>query len=108
MVLCVVLGPETGERTACVSGRHMTFIKGYKGHGSLFAQPEDAEVVLRDYVKGSLKRFAVSGDHTELAGAWGENGYIALPGAEDIKNFRVVPMVVTPDFTNEITMPEKK
>lgn len=94
------LCPNTGHRLPCISSRHMSFGEP-DAAPALFAQAKNIVKVLRDYKKNAIEHYAAQGYRHCLAG----NQQGELPTADDpsLKDFRIVPVILTPDFANEET-----
>ena len=99
--------PETGRHYACVSGRHMEFVHA-DDHvadsvcGALFDRAENAQAAIRAFGRIKIEQQVAAGHPPRFATLWNEGTqeWDPLPGSDDpsLKNFRIVPMVMKPNF----------
>lgn len=93
--------PVTGRRLPCTSSRLMDFSDPDVAP-ALFAQKKNVMTPLRNYKKSAIEHYAAQGHRQYLARHVREG---ELPTANDpsLKDFRIVPVIITPDFDNEET-----
>ena len=99
--------PETQEVFVCTSSRRMDFSPITNGIPAMFAQQKNAEKALRDYER-------VVYEYREIDFVKGREPYDTylanfqgyprgtMPGVIDMTNYRIVPMMIVPDFTQAV------